>query len=109
MTISRSLALFTAAAIAEIGGAYLVWLAIRDDRGWLVGLAGAAALGGYGVIATFQPEDEFGRIFAAYGGIFIAGSIAWGVVFEGFRPDRWDISGAAVCLLGMGLIMYGPR
>lgn len=109
MLVARSLGLFVVAAVAEIGGAYLVWQAIRNDRGWLVGLAGAAALGLYGVIATFQPADEFGRIFAAYGGIFIAGSIAWGAVFEGFRPDRWDVVGAAVCLVGMSLIMFGPR
>ncbi|CAN5330696.1 YnfA family protein [soil metagenome] len=109
MTVARSLALYVLAAIAEIGGAYLVWQAIRGGRGWLVGLAGCAALGLYGVVAAAQPEDEFGRVFAAYGGIFIAGSIVWGAVFEGFRPDRYDIVGAAVCLVGMALIMFGPR
>lgn len=109
MIVARSLALFVLAAIAEIGGAYLVWQAVRDDRGWLVGLAGAVALGLYGVIAACQPEDDFGRVFAAYGGIFIAGSLIWGAVFEGFRPDRWDITGALICLGGMAVIMFGPR
>jgi small multidrug resistance family-3 protein len=109
MSVTRSMGLFVVAALAEIGGAYIIWQAIREDRGWLVGLAGAAALVLYGVVATAQPDDEFGRVFAAYGGVFIAGSIAWGAVFEGFRPDRWDLAGATLCLVGMAVIMFGPR
>ena len=72
-------------------------------------LAGAAALIGYGFVATLQPENEFGRVLAAYGGVFIVGSLLWGVVFDGFRPDRYDMLGAAICLLGVGVIMYAPR
>lgn len=109
MEILRSLLLFAVAAVAEIGGAYLVWLGIRDDRGWPWVVAGGLGLALYGLIATFQPESAFGRVFAAYGGIFIVGSILWGVVFEGFRPDRWDLAGAAICLVGMAVIMYAPR
>lgn len=107
--IARSAALFVAAAIAEIGGAYLVWTAVRDGRGLAVGLLGVLALGLYGLVAAFQPEDEFGRVLAAYGGVFIVGSMAWGMLFDGFRPDRFDVAGAAVCLLGVGIIMYWPR
>ncbi|MGH3441278.1 MAG: YnfA family protein [Nitriliruptorales bacterium] len=109
MTVLRSLALFAVAAVAEIGGAYLVWLGLRGGRGWPWVLLGGLGLALYGVVATFQPEANFGRIFAAYGGIFIAGSILWGVVFEGFRPDRWDVLGAVICFLGVAVIMYGPR
>lgn len=109
MTVARSLALFAVAALAEIGGAYLVWQGLRDDRGWLWILLGGLSLTGYGVVATFQPEANFGRIFAAYGGIFIVGSILWGMAFEGFRPDRWDLLGGGVCLVGMAIIMYAPR
>ena len=109
MVVIRSLTLFALAAVAEIGGAYLVWQGLRDDRGWAWVLLGALGLTGYGVIATFQPEASFGRIFAAYGGVFIVGSILWGMAFEGFRPDRWDVIGGAVCLVGMGLIMFAPR
>ena len=109
MSVARSLLLFAVAAVAEIGGAYLVWLGLREQRGWPWVAAGAAALALYGVVATLQPEQSFGRIFAAYGGVFIAGSIAWGVAFEGFRPDRWDLAGAAICLLGMAVIMFAPR
>jgi small multidrug resistance family-3 protein len=105
----RSVALFVAAAIAEIGGAYLVWTAIKDHRGVLVGLLGALALAIYGVVAAFQPMHEFGRVLAAYGGVFIVGSIAWGMAFDGFRPDRFDLIGAGICLAGVAVIMYAPR
>lgn len=61
------------------------------------------------MVATFQSDDNFGRILAAYGGIFVAGSIAWGMAFDGYRPDRFDVIGALVCLAGMAVIMYAPR
>ena len=60
-------------------------------------------------VAAFQPDAHFGRVLAAYGGVFIAGSLIWGMVADGFRPDRWDVVGAAVCLVGVVLIMYAPR
>jgi small multidrug resistance family-3 protein len=105
----KSIALFVAAALAEIGGAYLVWLGLREDRGALLVVLGVLALGLYGVVATFQPSNEFGRVLAAYGGVFVVGSIAWGVAFDGFRPDRYDLIGASVCLVGIATIMYAPR
>ena len=105
----KSIALFIAAALAEIGGAYLVWIGLRDDKGPLLVGLGVLALGLYGVVATLQPSNEFGRVLAAYGGVFIVGSIAWGMTFDGFRPDRYDLIGAALCLVGIGVIMYAPR
>ena len=94
----------------------------RRDRRSLAGLAGRAgapglglvgagivALGAYGFVATFQPDANFGRILAAYGGVFVAGSLAWGMVVDGFRPDRYDLAGAAICLVGVAVIMYAPR
>lgn len=105
----RSAALFAAAALAEIAGAYLVWIGLREGRGVLVAAAGVLALGLYGIVATLQPENEFGRVLAAYGGVFIVGSIAWGVVFDSFRPDLYDLVGAAICLIGVGIVMYAPR
>ena len=98
----KSIALFVAAALAEIGGAYLVWIGLRDDKGTLFVVLGVLALGLYGVVATLQPSNEFGRVLAAYGGVFIVGSIAWGAAFDGFRPDRYDLIGAAVCLVESG-------
>jgi small multidrug resistance family-3 protein len=109
MTVLRSIALFGVAAVAEIGGAWLVWQGVREHRGVLWMLGGIVALGAYGFVATLQPDPNFGRILAAYGGVFVAGSLAWGVVADGFRPDRWDLTGALVCLVGVGLIMYAPR
>ncbi len=105
----KSIALFVVAAVAEIGGAYLMWQAIKEGRGALFALAGAVALAGYGAIAALQPDANFGRVLAAYGGVFIVGSLGWGMVFDGFRPDRYDLAGAAVCLVGVAIIMYGPR
>jgi small multidrug resistance family-3 protein len=109
VTVVRSLGLFVLAAVAEIGGAWLVWQGWREHRGlWFIA-AGVVALGAYGFVATFQPDPHFGRILAAYGGVFVAGSLAWGVVADGFRPDRWDVIGALICLAGVAVIMYAPR
>ena len=109
MLIARSVALFLAAAVLEIGGAWLVWQGVREHRGWLwIGL-GVAALGAYGFVATLQSDVHFGRILAAYGGVFVAGSLAWGMVMDGYRPDRADVVGALVCLVGVAVIMYAPR
>jgi small multidrug resistance family-3 protein len=109
MTVGRSILLFGLAALAEIGGAWLVWQGFREQRGLLWIAAGVIALGAYGFVATFQPDPHFGRILAAYGGIFVAGSLAWGVVVDKFHPDRWDYLGAALCLFGVAVIMYAPR
>lgn len=109
MDVLRSVVLFLLAALLEIGGAWLVWQGLREHRGLLWVGAGVVALGLYGVVATLQPDASFGRILAAYGGVFVAGSLAWGAVVDGYRPDRWDVAGALVCLVGMGMIMYAPR
>ena len=107
--VLRSIVLFLLAALAEIGGAWLVWQGVREHRGGVwIGL-GIVALGAYGFVATLQPEAHFGRILAAYGGVFVAGSLAWGMVLDGYRPDRFDVVGALVCLVGVAVIMYVPR
>jgi small multidrug resistance family-3 protein len=109
VTIARTILLFVLAAAAEIGGAWLVWQSVRGGRDWWWAGLGVVALGIYGFVATLQPDAHFGRILAAYGGVFVAGSLAWGVIFDGFRPDRWDILGSAICLLGVAVIMFAPR
>ncbi|MBK0869201.1 YnfA family protein [Saccharopolyspora sp. HNM0986] len=109
MQVLRSVVLFVLAAFAEIGGAWLVWQGVREHKGLLWMGAGVIALGVYGLVATLQPDAHFGRILAAYGGVFVAGSLLWGVLVDGFRPDRWDLIGAALCLAGVGVIMYAPR
>ena len=109
MDVVRSISLFVLAALAEIGGAWLVWQGVREHRGWVWIGAGVIALGLYGFVATLQPDASFGRILAAYGGVFVAGSLLWGMVVDGFRPDRYVVAGALVCLVGVDLIMYAPR
>ena len=83
MSVTRSILLFVLAAVAEIGGAWLVWQGVREHRGLLWIGAGVIALGAYGFVATLQPDAHFGRILAAYGGVFVAASLAWGMAFDG--------------------------
>lgn len=106
--LARSAALFLAAGVLEIGGGYLVWQWLRAGRPWLAGLAGAAMLALYGVVATYQPAG-FGRVYAAYGGVFIVLSLLWGWGVDGQRPDAADLVGGALCVVGAAVIMYWPR
>lgn len=107
--VPRVVLLFLAAGLAEIGGGWLVWQWLREGRPWPVGLLGGLVLVAYGVIPTFQPDPNFGRVYAAYGGVFIVLALLWGRFVDGFEADRWDLIGALVCLVGVGLIMFGPR
>lgn len=109
MSISRTVILFALAAVAEIGGAWLIWQAVREDKAWWWAGLGIVALGAYGFIAAMQADANFGRVLAAYGGVFIAGSLLWGMIFDKFSPDRWDIIGALVALAGVSIIMFAPR
>lgn len=109
VTIAKTTVLFVLAAAAEIGGAWLVWQSVREGKDWWWAGLGVIALGLYGFVATLQPDAHFGRILAAYGGVFVAGSLAWGMIFDGFRPDRWDVGGSVICLVGVAVIMFAPR
>jgi small multidrug resistance family-3 protein len=86
VTVVRSIILFVLAAVAEIGGAWLVWQGVREQRGWIWIGAGVVALGLYGFVATLQPDANFGRILAAYGRVFVAGSLLWGSRWISFAP-----------------------
>lgn len=109
MSITKTIILFTLAAVAEIGGAWLIWQAVREDKAWWWAGLGIVALGAYGFIAAMQQDANFGRVLAAYGGVFIAGSLVWGMIVDKFTPDRWDIIGALVALAGVSIIMFAPR
>ena len=100
--------LFVLAGLFEIGGGYMVWLSLREGRPWWIGVLGGLILIGYGVVATFQPAN-FGRVYAAYGGIFIVMAIIWGWKVDGVVPDKYDLIGGTVALLGVLIIMYAPR
>ena len=106
--LAISLALFFLAALFEIGGGYLVWLWLRENKGALFGLLGGLTLAVYGIIPTFQPA-HFGRVYAAYGGIFIVSSLIWGAFVDKKNPDKYEIIGALIALLGVLIMFYIPR
>jgi len=108
MNIVRTISLFLVAGLAEIGGVYLIWQWVRSGRPILWGLLGLAALFGYGLTQTLQVFN-FGRAFAAYGGVFIALATLWGWWVDGRIPDRWDWFGVGVCLTGVAIIVWAPR
>ncbi|MCL6558218.1 MAG: YnfA family protein [Firmicutes bacterium] len=105
----KSLFLFILAGLAEIGGGYFVWLWLREGKPLMWGLIGGVVLMIYGIIPTLQAENNFGRIYAAYGGIFIILSTFWGWWVEGKQPDVYDWLGAFICLIGVSVIMWTPR
>jgi small multidrug resistance family-3 protein len=109
MNVARTIGLFLAAGLAEIGGGYLIWRWLREGAPLIVGIAGAIILVGYGIIPTLQRSSDFGRIYAAYGGVFVVASLLWGWGVDGFRPDRYDVVGASVVVVGVAIIYFGPR
>jgi len=108
MTIIKSLGIFILAGLCEIGGGYLIWLWLKEGKPLWYGLSGGAILALYGVVATWQTAG-FGRVYATYGGIFIVMALIWAWKIDGFKPDKWDIIGALIALLGVFIIMYMPR
>ena len=102
-------ALFVVAGLCEIGGGYLMWGWMREHKPLLWALIRVAILAAYGVVAALHPISEFGRVYAAYGGVCIALALAWGVVVDGFRPDRWSLLGAAICVAGVVVMVAPPR
>lgn len=107
-TIKKSILLFLLAGLCEIAGGYLIWLWLREGKSFWFAVIGALVLVLYGIIPTLQPA-HFGRVYAAYGGVFIVLSFLWGWKVDGVNPDRYDLIGAFVCLLGVSVIMYWPR
>lgn len=108
MLVAKSLLLFLLAGLCEIGGGYLVWQWWRNGAAWFVGVLGATVLILYGIVPTYQPA-HFGRVYAAYGGWFVVLSILWGWGLDRISPDRYDLIGGLICLMGVGVIMYWPR
>lgn len=104
-----SILAYTGAAIAEIAGcfAFWAWLRLGKPAWWIV--PGLAALALFAWLLTFVEVNAAGRAYAAYGGVYIAASLLWLWLIEGARPDSWDLLGGAVCLVGAGLILFGPR
>jgi len=107
-TVVKSFAIFMLAGLCEIGGGYLIWLWVKEDKPLWYGVLGGLILAFYGVVATWQPTG-FGRVYATYGGIFIAMSLLWAWYVDGFRPDKYDVLGAVIALIGVCIIYYAPR
>ncbi|MBI4850729.1 MAG: YnfA family protein [Acidobacteria bacterium] len=108
METLKSIFYFVLAGFLEIGGGYLIWLWLRENKSVWFAIAGALILIGYGIVPTLQPAN-FGRVYAAYGGIFIFLSVLWGWKVDKIMPDKFDIIGTLVSLIGVGIIMYWPR
>lgn len=108
MEIAKSLFYFILAGLCEIGGGYLIWLWLRQDKSFWFGLLGAVLLTVYGIIPTLQPAN-FGRVYAAYGGVFILLSLLWGWQVDKIAPDKFDLIGALIAIAGVFVIMYFPR
>ncbi|MCY7328611.1 MAG: YnfA family protein [Saprospiraceae bacterium] len=108
MPILKSLFYFFLAGLCEIGGGYLVWLWIKEEKAWWYGLLGALIMILYAVVATWQPTG-FGRTYATYGGIFVIMSVLWSWKVDQVAPDKYDIVGALIILIGITVIMYSPR
>ena len=106
--VVSTLGIFFLAAVLEIGGGYLVWKWLRDHKGKILGFVGAIVLFTYGVVMTLQPEN-FGKVYATYGGIFVVVSIIWGYWIDKKKPDRFEIIGSVVVLIGVAIMFYLPR
>ena len=106
----KSIFYFLLAGVFEIGGGYLIWLWLRQGKSSIYGIIGTLVLILYGIIPTLQPENSnFGRVYATYGGIFIVLSILWGWKVDNIIPDKFDLIGGFIALIGVLIIMYAPR
>ena len=101
-------ALFAVTALAEIVGCYLPWLVLRQGKPVLWLLPAAASLALFAWLLTLHPTAT-GRVYAAYGGVYVSFALAWLWAVDGVKPTRWDLLGAALCLAGMAVIMFAPR
>lgn len=97
------------AAIAEIAGCFAFWAWLRLDKPWWWIAPGLASLALFAYLLTLVDASHAGRSYAAYGGVYIVAALLWLWVIEGARPDRWDLIGAAICLCGAAIIIFGPR
>jgi len=108
MNLFKALGIFILAGLCEIGGGYLIWLCLKENKPWWYAVIGGLILVAYGVVATWQASG-FGRVYAAYGGLFILMALLWAWKVDNFKPDRYDIIGAIVAVIGACIIFFTPR
>mmetsp|Transcript_27563 Transcript_27563/g.42168 ORF Transcript_27563/g.42168 Transcript_27563/m.42168 type:complete len:140 (-) Transcript_27563:2790-3209(-) len=109
LAVFQAISLFILAGVAEIGGGWMVWASIRGNKQWWYAVVGSVVLVCYGFIPTLQPTDNFGRVYAVYGGFFILLSFIWGWAIDGDRPDLGDVVGGTIALLGATILLFWPR
>jgi small multidrug resistance family-3 protein len=100
---------FVLAALAEIAGCFAFWAVVRNGASVLWLAPGVVSLIAFAWLLTLVDSEAAGRAFAAYGGVYIAASLAWLWAIEDFRPDRWDVLGGTICLVGAAVVVFGPR
>lgn len=104
----RTLGIFFLAGLCEIGGGYLIWLWLKNDKPLWYGILGAGIIVLYGVVATLQ-QTNFGRVYASYGAIFIFLSVLWAWKIDNFKPDTYDLVGASLAIFGALIMLFAPR
>jgi small multidrug resistance family-3 protein len=105
--VFKTFGIYVVAAIGELAGTYCYWRWLKGHGPWGLAIVGIVALVGYAIVQTYQPEGGYGRVYAAYAGIFLVGAMLWGWLIDGKAPDRFDLIGAAVALLGVVIVLYG--
>jgi small multidrug resistance family-3 protein len=107
--LASTAVIYAGAALAEIAGCFAFWAWLRNGQSALWVVPGVAALVAFAWLLTLAPAEHAGRAFAAYGGVYIAASLAWGWAVEGKLPDGWDVGGGALALIGAAVVLFGPR
>jgi small multidrug resistance family-3 protein len=107
MDVVKTFAIYVVAALGELGGTYCYWRWLKGHGPLGLAILGLAALVGYAVVQTYQPEVRYGRVYAAYAGVFLVGAMLWGWLIDGKAPDRFDVVGAAVAMAGVVIVLYG--
>ncbi len=107
MNVLKTFGIYIVAATGELGGTYCYWRWLKEKGPAPLAILGLLALLGYAFVQTYQPESKYGRVYAAYAGVFLVGAMLWGWLIDGTRPDRFDIIGGAIALVGVVVVLYG--
>ncbi|GGD47994.1 hypothetical protein GCM10011514_10000 [Emticicia aquatilis] len=108
MNVIKVISIFVLTGLCEIGGGYLIWIWLKNEKSVWFGVIGAILLISYGFVATLQPNN-FDRTYAAYGGVFIIMSLIWAYIFDDFRPTKYDIIGSIIAFIGISIIFFAKR
>ncbi len=107
MDVFKTFAIYVVAAIGELGGTYCYWRWLKQKGPRALAFLGLLALLGYALVQTLQPESKYGRVYAAYAGVFLVGAMLWGWLIDGTKPDRYDVIGGLIAMVGVVTVLYG--